>query len=118
MTAPATAAAAPTLATTGRELHVERLVGTRVRDPDGKKLGRIEEIIAEMRGTDWVVIEVHLGAGALLERLVDISALVPVLGKLAQGGRKRYRIPWNQLDVSDPDHPRALVRHGEVAHVR
>jgi hypothetical protein len=100
----------PRLQNRSCELNIEHLVGRAVRDPEGKKVGRIEELIAEIRGTDWLVVEVHLGGGALLERLVDISTLVPVIGKLANRSRKRYRLEWGQLDLTDPNHPRSLVR--------
>ena len=92
------------------EINVEHLLGRRVRDAQGENVGRIEELIAEIRGTDWVVVEVHLGRGALLERLVAISTLVPVIGKIGKRSRKRYSLAWNQLDLSDPERPRALVR--------
>lgn len=91
------------------EINVEQLIGRHVRDSHGKNVGRIEEVIAEIRDTDWVVVEVHLGRGALLERLVDLSTLVPVIGTLAKRSRKRYRLAWSELDLTDPDRPRALV---------
>src|SRR5690242_15953926 len=102
MTAPAARSSASTTSPGPRELHVEELVGRRVRDVDGRKIGHIEELIAEIRGTDWVVVEVHLGAGALLERLVDLSTLVPVLGRFTQRARRHYCLSWSQLDVTDP----------------
>jgi hypothetical protein len=114
MTAPAAPGTAFTDPPAARELRIEQLVSRRVRDPDGRKLGRVEEIIAEIQGIEWVVVEVHVGSGALLERLVALSALVPIIGKLTRRSRKRYCIPWAQLDVSDPDHPRALVRQADL----
>jgi sporulation protein YlmC with PRC-barrel domain len=96
------------------EINVEHLIGRRVRDSDGKKVGRIEELIAEIRGTDWVVVEVHLGRGALLERLVDLSTLVPVIGRIGNRSRKRYRLAWSQLDLTDPHRPRARGRPVEL----
>lgn len=117
MSLPSTSWAAPD-ASSGQEISVERLLGRRVRDPDGNTLGRVEEIIAEIRGTEWTVIEVHLGVGALVGRLVEISSLVPIIGKLAWSERKRYRLLWNELDLSDPDHPRSLVRHVDLERYR
>jgi len=96
-----------------REARVEELVGRRLCDVDGRKIGRIGEIVAERRDTGWVVVEVHVGPGALLERLVELSTLVPVLGALPRL-RKRYRVPWQQLDLTDPDRPRAFVRHTDL----
>lgn len=101
-------------ASSEQELAVERLLGRRVRDPDGKALGRIEELIAEIRGTEWIVTELHIGAGAFVGRLLEISTLVPIVGTLAKRGRNRHRLQWNELDLSDPAHPRSVVRHGDL----
>lgn len=109
----AVAVTAPVVDTV-REIRVEDLVGRPLCDVDGQKVGRIEELVAEQRGTDWVVVEVHAGSGALLERLVDLSTLIPLLGFVRRELYKRYRVPWEQLDVGDPDHPRLLVRLADL----
>jgi hypothetical protein len=93
------------------------LVSYKLRDADGRSLGRIEEIIAEIQGTDWVVTEVHIGPGALLERLLELSTLVPFLDRLQRHLRRRYRLRWNQLDFSDLAHPRATVSRGELERI-
>ena len=97
-----------------RELHVEALLGHKLCDSEGKTLGRIEEFVAEIVGTDWVVLEVHVGRGALIERLIEISTLVPFFGFVERRANKRYRLRWDQLDVSDPQRPRATVRRQEL----
>jgi sporulation protein YlmC with PRC-barrel domain len=99
---------------TFREARVEELLGKKLCDSDGHKVGRIEELIAELRGTDLVVVEVHLGRGALLERLGELSTLVPLFGGLQRRLERRIRVPWHQLDLTDPDHPRATVRRAEL----
>ena len=101
--------ALPNAAGDCREARVEDLVGRPLCDVDGRKVGRIEELVAELRGTDWIVIELHVGPGALLERLVDLSTLIPLLSTLERRLRKRYRIPWEQLDLTNPRHPKATV---------
>jgi sporulation protein YlmC with PRC-barrel domain len=114
MTAPAPTRSKSSIAASARELHVEQLLGRRVRDRDGTTIGRIEEMIVEIRGTDWVVTEIHLGRSALLERLGDISALIPLLGKMTARSRQRWRVRWDQLDFSHPERPRTLVRSAEL----
>ena len=99
---------------TARELRLESLLGHRVRGADGKSLGRIEEIIAEIRGTDWIVVEVHVGPGALLERLTELTSLVPLFGPLQRRLGARHRVAWDQLDLSDPSRPRATVRRDDL----
>lgn len=108
---------ADTSQTSVRELRVESLLGHRLRGADGKSLGRIEEIVAEIRGTDWIVVEVHVGRGALLERLTELTSLVPIVSALQHRLGERRRVPWDRLDFSDPSHPRATVRHEELERV-
>lgn len=103
--------------TEARELRVEALLGHRLRGADGKSLGRIEEIVAEIRGTDWIVLEVHVGRGALLERLTELTSLIPLMSALRHRLGERRRVPWDQLDLSDPSQPRALVRQGDLERV-
>ena len=83
------------------EVHLERILGRRVVAANGRPVGRLEEVRAEKRGAGLVVVEYHLGPGALLERL---SASVLRMF----GGRRRriYAVPWAELDLSDPEKPR------------
>jgi hypothetical protein len=67
---------------------------------NNRPVGRIEEFRAEARGTRYVVSEYAIGVGGLLERLgVGVKALFGGRG----GG---YLARWDQIDISDPDHPR------------
>lgn len=100
-----------------RELHLESLLGHRLRGADGASLGRIEEVVAEIRGPDWIVVEVHVGPGALLERLADLTSLLPLLGPLQRRLGARHRVPWDRLDFTDPSHPRATVRRADLERV-
>jgi sporulation protein YlmC with PRC-barrel domain len=90
-----------------RELHVELLSGRKVVDRNGKKVGRIEEIVAEYRGSELIVREVHVGRVGLSERF-----------SLAFGARfhskKPARLRWEDLDFSDPKHPRLKVAIDEL----
>jgi len=86
-----------------RNVHVEELIGRRVRDANGEPIGHIEEIQADWRGKKCLVEEFHLGPAAFLERL-GISAAGFIGWPLS---RRPLRIPWDQLDLSDPERPRA-----------
>ncbi len=83
-------------------VHVELLVGRKVRDENGKVLGRIAEIQARKRGHDYFVEEYHLGPAAYLETL-GISGARMIGLRFA---REPKRIPWQKLDLSDPENPR------------
>lgn len=96
------------------EVHVESLVGRSLLDVDGRKIGRVEELVVEQLGSDWVVVELHVGIGALLERIVELSTVVPMMGALRRKLSVRYRVPWDKVDLRDPDHPQALVRLADL----
>lgn len=85
-----------------RELRVEMLLGRHVVAANGRVVGRIEEIRAEPRGTGAVVTAFLIGPEAALERLS-----VPVLRLFGRGGG--YLARPEQLDLTDPDHPRLRV---------
>lgn len=90
-----------------RELHLETLLGKQVMDVTGQPIGRIEEVRAQQQDQEWVIQEYWVGSAAVLERL---SAWTLGLGLLrllrARKLPNGYRIPWDQLDLSNPDRPR------------
>jgi hypothetical protein len=86
-------------------IRLDDLVGTRVRDEEGRVVGRIFEMRAEARGKDLVIVEYHLGAHALLER-IGLSALRLV----GLRSRELRRVAWDQMDISDPGRP--VLRRG------
>jgi len=79
-------------------VHVELINARRVRDANGKVVGRIGEIVARRRGHDYFIEEYHLGPAAWLEHLGISSARI--IGW--QRGREPLKVPWQQLDLSDP----------------
>lgn len=84
------------------KVHVELLFGRKVRDVNGKVAGRIESIHARWSDGECRVEEFELGVVALLS-VLGISAArligIPFV-------RRPRRIPWHQLDLSDPARPR------------
>lgn len=93
-----------------RKVHLELLIGKMVRDLDEVRVGRIFSVQAEVDGDECIVREYHLGTAALLEQL-GISIL-----RIAgwQGTQKPLRVPWDQLDLSDPERPRLRCRVAEL----
>ncbi|HEU4962008.1 MAG TPA: hypothetical protein VFT56_16590 [Sphingomonas sp.] len=90
-----------------REIHLERLIGTKVRDPEGRSAGAIEEIEAEPHDGEWVVTRVLTGPVGMLTRLSALGIGAWLLGLL--GARKSIggcEIAWRDLDLTDPSHPR------------
>lgn len=92
------------------KIHLQQLIGSEVRDGAGKRIGRIEAVHAHRTNDACFIDEYHLGAGAWLER-VGISAL-----RLAGWRRfnKPLRVPWQQLDITDPDHPKLRCTKAEL----
>jgi sporulation protein YlmC with PRC-barrel domain len=90
-----------------REIRVELLLSKHVLDPTGKSVGRIEEICAEQQGDESVVREYLIGPFAVLERLSAWTLGLPMLDLLRWGKLgTRYRVPWDKLDLTDPERPR------------
>ena len=81
-------------------MPIDLLVGRTVVAGNGQSVGRIHEFRVDVRGKDWVVTEVVLGVGGLLERL-NVGIKLIVGGKV---GRKIARV--DQIDITDPKHPR------------
>ena len=91
-----------------RYLHLETLLGRAVFDANGKKIGRLEEAVAEKHGGEWVVTEFLCGKFGAMERFSIHhlgSALMHMLGATGTTG-KPQRIKWDELDLSDPERPR------------
>ena len=99
-----------------RDVHLELLIGRRVRARDGRSIGRLEEVCAEPQGSDLIVTEYHVGSYAVLERLSAWSigrTLLRLFGPTGQRGD--YRVPWDKLDLSDPRQPRLLCEVSDLA---
>ena len=82
-------------------LRLDRLVGREVHTAGKWRVGRLEEFRAVRRGNTWVVTDYVIGAAGLMERLG--LRVRQILGMKRAGG---YVARWDQLDLSNPDHPR------------
>ncbi|MEH2071857.1 MAG: hypothetical protein V7K47_27535 [Nostoc sp.] len=92
---------------TTHEIHLELLLGKQVLDSTGKAIGRIEEICAEQQGEEWVIKEYLIGYAAILERLSAWNIGIGILNLLgAQKIYGGYTVPWDMLDLTDPQKPR------------
>jgi sporulation protein YlmC with PRC-barrel domain len=95
-------------ATKKNDVKLELLIGRRVVDVNGEKVGRIEEVLAEREGDELLVTQYLIGTYGLFTSLSvqHVGAgLLRFLGARAQS-KKPHRIPWDKLDLSDPEHPR------------
>jgi hypothetical protein len=105
MKAPSPHAASPT---NNHEVRLERLLGRQVLAANNQALGRLEEVRVEQRQGRYVVTEYVIGALGLVERLgVGVKLL---FGGLGSG----YAARWDQLDISDSEHPRITCATEEL----
>jgi hypothetical protein len=91
-----------------KTLRLDLLMGHRVRDVDGRVVGRLEEVRLERRGDDWVAVEFHMGTGAAFERF---SASVFGLPPNAHRG---LAATWDQMDWTYAARPRLRCRRDEL----
>lgn len=100
-------------------MQVELLIRPLVTATDGRTLGRIAEVRARRAGRELVVEEYHVGRPGLLVRLTAAIQGSPLLRAL--GVRRRplgWRVRWDQLDLSDPGHPRVTCPIEELECLR
>ncbi len=91
-----------------REVRLDRLLGRQVLAPNNQPVGRLEEFRAEKQGNGLIITEYLIGMAGLAERLgVTVKLLV---GKSTGG----YVARWDQLDISDPYHPRLTCPVSEL----
>lgn len=81
-----------------RELRVDRLLGRRVFGLNHRPVGRLEEFRAEVHGRGCTITEYVIGTAGFFERM-GLALLFP---EPKRGG---HVARWDQLDISDPEHP-------------
>ena len=100
------------------QINVELLLGKKVTGPNNSKIGRIEEIRAELRKGEAYITEFHVGSYAVFERFASLSIGRPILGLLGSWVRKSYAVPWNKLDLSNPAHPKLMCSATELKQLK
>ena len=93
------------------EVRAELLLGRKVLGPGGRVDARIEEIVLQPSGDDYVVREYLSGPEGFLEEILDFAVDVPLLRSIPFLGRRIRRRPirWDWLDLADPETPRLRV---------
>jgi len=96
-----------------REVALHNLLGRTVRDPNGREVGRIEELRAEIElhdgGNEYVVTEFHVGSFGAIESLAGAHFARMLLHRLGRfAPYESHAIPWDRLDLTDVQHPTTL----------
>jgi hypothetical protein len=82
------------------EIHLDQLLGRPVRSANNHVIGRLEELRVEQQHGAPVVTDYVIGRAGLAERLgVGARLLVGIRGR-------GYVARWDQLDITNPEHPR------------
>lgn len=100
-----------------REIRVDLLTGRMVRDPSGRRVGRIRELVAEVArpgSGEYVVREFHLSTGGLVEALGG-AHLARVLSQRFGARSNHVVVGWRDLDLTDPERPRLRRPLAELA---
>src|SRR5213080_3787290 len=80
------------------EVNIELLLGTQVRDVNGDKVGRIQELRVDSRENSCVVESYLIGASALIERLSAWTLVRPIARLLhARHLYRLYDVSWQEM---------------------
>lgn len=96
-----------------REIALHHVLGSTVRDPNGRKVGRVADLRAEVElhegGSDYVVTEFLVGSFGAIESLAGPLIMRQLLERLGRfSSYATHNIPWDRIDLTDPEHPKAL----------
>lgn len=93
-----------------RRVELREMLGSKVFDSEGKPIGHLEEIEAD-RGDDYCVVTSYIiEHRGLLDRVSTWTLSASLQSRLARRASSQpYRVAWDQMDISDPRHPRTLV---------
>jgi sporulation protein YlmC with PRC-barrel domain len=97
-----------------QEIQLELLLGKRVYALDGRAIGRLEEVRADVHQGVATVNEFLVGTYAIFERLSAWElgrAILGLFGSLVKSG---YSVKWNQIDFADPEHPKLTCHVSEL----
>jgi sporulation protein YlmC with PRC-barrel domain len=101
------------------DTKVHLLVGTKVHDVDGRKVGRIEEIRVEWQGNALLVESYLIGVSALVDRLSARTLVRPIRRFLrARHVYSVYEVPWQDMDLTDPKRPVLRIATRDLRHAR
>ena len=101
------------------EINVELLIGKKVCDVDGTRIGRIEEFKVECDDNSCLLDSYLIGSSALIERLAAWTLVRPIARAL--NGRRfysLYQVPWQDMDLSDLQNPRLRTAKRDLRHAK
>jgi sporulation protein YlmC with PRC-barrel domain len=100
------------------EINAELLLGRKVCDVNGEKVGRIEEFQVEREDKACVVNAYLVGTSALIDRLSAWTLIRPISKSLSGRVFSTYHIPWQDMDLTDPERPKLRIARSELRHAK
>lgn len=85
------------------QANLELLLGKRVYALNGKSVGRLEEVCAELKPGECHVTEFLVGKYAIFERLSAWAIARAILGLFGSLIKSGYRVPWDKIDLSNSE---------------
>ena len=106
-----------------RTVSLSDLVGRPVHDADGRRIGRIEEldaeIVLERGGNDYVVTRFGVGRWGPFDAIAHGHFVQQLVRRITRAtSYVHYEIPWELMDLSDPKRPRVKCAAGELEKMR
>lgn len=92
------------------KLQLRKMLGAKVYDSEGAHIGRLEEIEAERGDESCAIVSYIVEHRGLLDRISTWALTNSMQKKLSRKSSSGpYRIGWDQMDLSNPQKPKALV---------
>lgn len=102
-----------------RVVALDDLVGRVVHDADGRRIGRIEELDAEIEleggGNGYVVTRFGVGHWGPFDAIARGRIVQQFVRRIARAtSYVRYDVPWDWMDLADLAHPRVTRPEREL----
>jgi hypothetical protein len=102
-----------------RTVSLSDLVGRAVHDADGRRIGRIEEleaeIVLERGGNEYVVTRFGVGRWGPFDAIAHGHFVQQLVRRITRAtSYVHYAIPWDLMDFTDLEHPRVKCAEREL----
>lgn len=102
-----------------RTVSLSDLVGRAVHDVDGRRIGRIEEldaeIVLERGGNEYVVTRFGVGKWGPFDVIAHGHFVQQLDRRITRAtSYVHYEVPWDLMDLTDLEHPRVKCTEGEL----
>jgi hypothetical protein len=102
-----------------RTISLDDLIGRVVHDADGRRIGRIEEldaeIVLECGSNDYVVTRFGVGRWGPFDAIAHGHFVQQLVRRITRAtSYVHYEVPWDLMDLTDVAHPRVKCAEREL----